>query len=108
MADENFRIDPDALEDINKKLRAVGEDLTASFNEMKTTLEDHWGCWGNDDIGEAFIKNFEEPNKKLQEGAEAMSGAPNSFADQIDKQIEAVRKQDAANRAAIEQNEYGN
>ncbi len=106
MADENTRFDVDALGDINKKLRSVGEDLTASFEQMKSTLDEHWGCWGNDELGEGFIKQFEKANPDLQKAAEATGPQHTQMADEIDKQIEAFRQQEEANRSNIEKNDY--
>lgn len=57
MADRFF-LDPDAAHAAFARLRTAGEQLLAEHRSLTTILESRHGCWGDDDIGRAFAKNY--------------------------------------------------
>jgi hypothetical protein len=63
---ENFRLDPHALSTANGDFKVVGDTLGDAFHVLTGVLDDHDGCWGSDDIGKAFEKNYKEPAKEVR------------------------------------------
>lgn len=63
---ENFRLDPQALSTANGEFKIVGDNLGDAFTVLTGVLDDHDGCWGDDDIGKAFEKNYKEPAKEVR------------------------------------------
>ena len=58
---ENFRLDPEALERTKKALADAGEQFSQSLARLGEVLNAHEGCWGDDEIGTAFEKKYQEP-----------------------------------------------
>jgi hypothetical protein len=63
---ERFRLDPEALDSANSEFHIVGETLSGAFDTLTGILDDHHGCWGTDDIGKAFAKNYETPSTEVR------------------------------------------
>jgi hypothetical protein len=55
---EHFRLDPDGLDAANREFLSTGEAFGSAFDDLVAVLDDHHGCWGDDDIGKAFAKNY--------------------------------------------------
>jgi hypothetical protein len=55
---EKFRLDSEALDSANSEFHIVGETFGRAFDTLAGVLDDHDGCWGTDDIGKAFAKNY--------------------------------------------------
>jgi hypothetical protein len=55
---EKFRLDPESLDSANSEFHIVGETFGRAFDTLAGVLDDHHGCWGTDDIGKAFDKNY--------------------------------------------------
>ncbi|GHF44857.1 uncharacterized protein YukE [Amycolatopsis bartoniae] len=67
---ENFRLDPAALEEATRRLGSLGDRITTAYHELAGVLDEHDGCWGEDDIGKAFAQNYVPNAKQVREGAE--------------------------------------
>lgn len=67
---ESFRLDPEGLDNANAELLVVGNALGTAFDNLVLVLDDHHGCWGDDDIGKAFAKNYVDPATEVRDGAE--------------------------------------
>lgn len=57
MAD-NFFLDGTEFEGVTDDLRSTGSDLKADQLLLSNTLVRYNGCWGDDEIGKAFEKNY--------------------------------------------------
>lgn len=66
---ESFRLDPDGLATANDDLRVVGETFGTAYDNLIAVLDDHHGCWGDDDIGKAFAKNYVTPADEVKGAA---------------------------------------
>jgi hypothetical protein len=63
---EKFRLDPEALDSANGEFHVVGETLGTAFHTLAGVLDEHDGCWGSDDIGKAFEKNYKAPATEVR------------------------------------------
>ncbi|WAL66527.1 hypothetical protein ORV05_01530 [Amycolatopsis cynarae] len=66
---EDFRLDPDRLSAATRRLGALGERLRNSFQTLTRVLDEHDGCWGDDDIGKSFAKNYVPSATQARDGA---------------------------------------
>jgi len=72
---ENFRMDSSGLSAANSGFKVVGDDFSKAYDALTAVLDDHHGCWGTDDIGKAFEKNYTPSEKEIRDGGgEAVTG----------------------------------
>jgi uncharacterized protein YukE len=65
MGDEELRVEREALKRSAKGFGDGSETMTNVFEKLKSALSAEGACWGNDDTGKAFAKNYQP----AQEGA---------------------------------------
>ncbi|GAB3746628.1 hypothetical protein GCM10027598_85100 [Amycolatopsis oliviviridis] len=68
MADQ-FRLDPEALERVNGDLAAATARFKEALRELGGKLAEHYGCWGEDEAGKAFAKNYVQTAQETNSGA---------------------------------------
>jgi hypothetical protein len=72
---ENFRLVPEQATAAANDLNDLGERLRRSFGTLIGVLDEHDGCWGEDDIGKAFEQNYVPHAKQARESArQAIAG----------------------------------
>ncbi|KFU75674.1 Uncharacterized conserved protein YukE [Amycolatopsis lurida] len=59
MTDE-FRLDPDGMRDVIKRLGASGDDFAAALTNLTAAMDRYDGCWGEDKAGEKFAESYVE------------------------------------------------
>lgn len=65
---EDFYLDEDGVVHFAKGLKRTGNRLTDSYDELTNTLTDYVGCWGDDEIGKGFEKNYWDNSQELIDG----------------------------------------
>jgi hypothetical protein len=65
---EDFYLDEDGVVHFAKGLKRTGNRLTDSYEELTNTLTGYVGCWGDDEIGKGFEKNYWDNSQELIEG----------------------------------------
>lgn len=65
---ENFYLDDGLMRHVTTKLAAVGDDFGASQKKLTETLKQYEGCWGEDDIGKGFAKQYCDDADKVLTG----------------------------------------
>ncbi|WP_424186974.1 WXG100 family type VII secretion target [Actinokineospora sp. G85] len=99
---ETFRLDPAGLSSGTKRLDAAGQRLTAAVSALNVVLDDHDGCWGTDDIGEAFATNYVKPATDVRTyGADAGTGL-GLTADGLDEASEVFQSVDHEHATRID------
>ncbi|KZB83074.1 hypothetical protein [Amycolatopsis regifaucium] len=99
---ETFRLDPEEASAAAARLGALGERLKDSLRALESTLDDRHGCWGQDDIGEAFAKNYVGPAEKTREGAHMAGDGTVQLKDGINKNVSVLRNLDQKSAARID------
>jgi uncharacterized protein YukE len=100
---ENFRIDADGVSSATGKLRDAGDALGSAFDTLKQVLDEHDGCWGNDDTGKSFAEGYKPAADKARTGADSAVQGISSIADSVDHSAEEFENTDADNAAAMDQ-----
>ncbi|WP_125737316.1 hypothetical protein [Amycolatopsis sp. WAC 04197] len=88
MADR-FQLDPEALERVNGDLAAATARFKEALRDLGGKLAEHYGCWGEDEAGKAFAKNYVPMAQETNAGA-------HSTADGVDSTCGSLR--DASNQ----------
>ncbi|MFE5566584.1 WXG100 family type VII secretion target [Amycolatopsis japonica] len=99
---EKFRLDPEGVKVAAARLGNLGERLQGAVRDLELTLTERHGCWGSDDIGEAFAKNYVESSDEAREGAQMATEGTVRLRDEIDKTVAFLEQQDEANAARID------
>ncbi|EME65700.1 hypothetical protein [Amycolatopsis decaplanina] len=99
---ETFRLDPEEASAAAARLGALGERLNNSLKALEVTLDDRHGCWGQDDIGEAFAKNYVDPAEQTREGARKAGDGTGQLKDGIAKSVSVLRDLDQESAARID------
>ena len=94
---KDFYLDPERLEAANSKIRAAHGGLESAFQDLTGILDDHHGCWGDDDIGKAFEKNYTEPEKSIREASKVLIEGVDGTADQIATNVRDFQELDQQN-----------
>lgn len=103
---ETFFHDPDALSVGIDRLRGVSTDLDAVKTDLKAVLEEHYGCWGDDEIGKKFAENFTGPLDDLEEGAENAPKGIGNLGDELATARDLFLAQDQDNANAVGNTEW--
>jgi len=96
---DGFYLDPDGLAAATKKINDAGTILGGKLLKLKNVLDQHDGCWGTDDVGQAFAKNYVDGANNIKQGADDASQNMISLAENLNdaaKELEAVDEEQAA------------
>ncbi|MFC9254306.1 WXG100 family type VII secretion target [Amycolatopsis thailandensis] len=55
---EKFRLNPEELERVAKGLASAGDQFSTSLELLLGELAKYEGCWGHDEIGKSFEKQY--------------------------------------------------
>lgn len=80
---EDIRLDPDALRHDGAQLAELGDRVGRTYTGLRHGLAAAEGCWGDDDLGEAFAKDFTPHADQLLAGLRAMEESLRGAARQI-------------------------
>ncbi|MGW5517132.1 hypothetical protein [Nocardia africana] len=115
MSDE-LRLDPDALRQDGARLAELGDRVGRTYARLQHGLAAADGCWGDDDLGEAFARDFTPHADQLLAGLRAMQESLRGVAQQVANSAHDFESQDlhgasrigrAANGALGVEPDYG-
>jgi uncharacterized protein YukE len=101
MAGKPTRIDPDAARQQNTRLRASGATLAAALAKLKSATTSYDGCWGNDEFGAAFAKNYKPGADKTLTYSTQLSDAVPDTVNAIDSSITVLEGTDQNNANSL-------
>lgn len=99
---DDFYLDPAALASEIAALRTTGNALSTAFTALTGVLEDHHGCWGTDDVGEAFAKNYVGSEREFTTNGRATVDGLGAAADGIEESSEVFQSVDRDNAERID------
>jgi uncharacterized protein YukE len=91
---DNFRLVPDQATEATKKLAELGEALRSSFQTLTGVLDQHDGCWGEDDIGKSFEQNYVPHAEEARKNAGQTTTAIVGLADATSQAVETFQEVD--------------
>jgi uncharacterized protein YukE len=97
---EKFRLDPEALERTKNALAGASEQFSQALAQLGGVLNDHEGCWGDDQIGVAFKKKYQQPAKDARTYAGNANESVANIPPMLDEVAQALQglDQDSAKR----------
>ncbi|UOZ06972.1 WXG100 family type VII secretion target [Amycolatopsis sp. WQ 127309] len=82
MVDE-FRMDPAGVDRVVARLRDACDSGSAGLRTFDGYLDQLDGCWGDDESGEAFAKNYVGTADQAKEGMRSMLEGLKSMAENL-------------------------
>lgn len=101
MSDET-RIDPERARAETERLRRIAERFQDTAAHLKDTAARYDGCWGGDELGEAFAKNYVPNAEKTVGNVGTLGQNVATTADQIDKAVDALERTDKDNAGSLD------
>lgn len=100
MADDRTMLDSDRAAEENRKLRQVGSRFKDAVGKIKADAQRYDGCWGGDELGQAFAKNYVPNATQTLKDVDTVQSNVTTVADNVDQIVKELRKvdQDHANR----------
>jgi uncharacterized protein YukE len=99
---DDFYIDPAGLSRATGDLRSAGQRLSDAFTELKAVLEQNDNCWGTDEHGKAFRKNYVGPAADVTSGSDAAVVNIAQMADVTDQNSALFQSVDQESAEAID------
>ncbi|MEA2687134.1 MAG: hypothetical protein QOE93_2329 [Actinomycetota bacterium] len=99
---EDFYIDPAGLSRAVGDLRSSGLRLSGAFAKLDVVLKDNHNCWGTDDIGKAFRKNYVQPAGDVVSGSDAAVVNITQMSDVTDQNSTVFQSVDQESAEAID------
>ncbi|MFD2420679.1 hypothetical protein [Amycolatopsis pigmentata] len=100
MADDITSIDIGAASEAFKKISKTTDDLTTAFGKLTTNLAAKYGCWGTDDTGNQFAKEYvKNYNDYIKNGVDLTVQLEQNATDlnQVPAQVSETDQQNADN-----------
>lgn len=100
MADDRTMLDSDRVAEENRKLRQIGSRFKDAVSKIKADAQRYDGCWGGDELGQAFAKNYAPSATQTLKDVDTVQNNVTTVADNVDQVVKELRKidQDHANR----------
>ncbi|GAA5151923.1 MULTISPECIES: hypothetical protein [Amycolatopsis] len=102
---EKFFLDPAALARETQALRGTGRRLSVAVEKLNAVLDRHDGCWGKDDIGEAFEKNYAASARETRGYNKDAADGIVQVSDDLDKDSELFQSVDEDNAERIDRSQ---
>jgi uncharacterized protein YukE len=99
---ENFYLDPEAVRRIAAGNRTTHDNLDGAFAELQRVLDANDGCWGSDDVGENFAKNYVETADGTRDSSTDMVTALDDLSTGLESAVDGFTGLDAENAQAVD------
>ncbi|WP_433598152.1 hypothetical protein ACQPXH_20520 [Nocardia sp. CA-135953] len=95
------RVDPDSLRYQSVRLAELGDQVGQTYTGLRDALAYADGCWGDDDMGLAFAKDFKPNTDKLLANLRSMAESLHDMANGINTAANDFEAQDAIGAGRI-------
>jgi hypothetical protein len=99
---ESFRLDPSGLTSANEEFLGTGNSLGEAFDNLILVLDDHHNCWGDDDIGKAFAKNYVTPAEEVRTASKECVTGMHELYDGVTESVETFESVDEESAIEID------
>ncbi|GAA3841367.1 hypothetical protein GCM10022243_04680 [Saccharothrix violaceirubra] len=96
------RIEVDQVVASAEKLGHVGEDMVERAEALTRALQAQGACWGGDESGQAFAKDYVPASGNMEEAMHKIAEALQAIAKNLVDQAESMRTLDGGNAAALD------
>jgi hypothetical protein len=96
-----FTADPDAVITASSKLGIAADQLDEAGKALLNALAAQGECWGNDDAGKEFSKDYVPGTQGAEEGFTNLVGALRGMHGNVEKSMNALKNADDQAKDAL-------
>ncbi|MDA3649552.1 WXG100 family type VII secretion target [Saccharopolyspora indica] len=80
----SFDVDPEALRGASPKFDTAADKLQAALDKLNGVLHAEGNCWGGDDAGQQFAKDYEPASASAGDTFTGLTGALHQIRGELD------------------------
>ncbi|WP_431957701.1 hypothetical protein [Nocardia lijiangensis] len=97
----SLQVDPEALRATKPGFAAAAEKVLEAVKNVQTTVAAEGECWGSDEIGQNFAKEYTPGAEDGMKGLEGLGKSIEALSGGVDAIASAFQQQDELNAKAI-------
>jgi uncharacterized protein YukE len=101
MSTSSFEADPEALRATQPQFAQLASRVTDAVAALTQVIEKEGVCWGTDQPGAAFAKNYVDAAKQTQDTLGSVPGVLSGLGDSMKTIADAIDQQDQSTAAAL-------
>jgi uncharacterized protein YukE len=94
-------IDVPGTQRVADRVESAAGIYSAALTALHAVLDQHDGCWSDDEMGKAFAKNYVDTAKQALDDAKTAADTGNTLASGLRTDATELSDQDANNAASI-------
>ncbi|MFF0530726.1 hypothetical protein ACFYT3_20300 [Nocardia amikacinitolerans] len=98
----SLQVDPDALRSTKPGFAAAAEKVLEAVRNVQATVAAEGECWGSDEIGQNFAKEYTPGAEDGMKGIEGLGKSIEALSGGVDAIASAFQQQDELNAKALE------
>lgn len=96
-----FEVNPEALRGASPKFDGSADKLQAALDKLNGVLQAEGQCWGGDEAGQEFAKNYVPGSQSGTDGMKGLTGALHQVRTELDATARTWDDVDQANADGI-------
>ncbi|MDT7783366.1 MAG: hypothetical protein QOF58_1785 [Pseudonocardiales bacterium] len=92
-----LRFDPDVVRSVNKQVGATATNFSEKVQELVAKCLQHDGCWGNDEFGQSFAKNYTPGQATMLKNGKDIVSSLTTFGKLLDQGVLFLEETDENN-----------
>lgn len=92
-----FDVDPEALRGASPKFDTAADQLRAALDKLNGVLQAEGNCWGGDDAGQQFAKDYEPASTSATDTFTGLNGALHQIRGELDETADTWDADDTNN-----------
>ncbi|TDD91639.1 WXG100 family type VII secretion target [Saccharopolyspora karakumensis] len=96
-----FEVDPEALRGASPKFDASSDKLQSALDKLNGVLQAEGQCWGGDEAGQEFAKNYLPGSQQGTDGVKSLAQALHQVRGELDATARTWDDVDQANADGI-------
>ncbi|MDX8056754.1 hypothetical protein SK571_45935 [Lentzea sp. BCCO 10_0798] len=89
--------DPDDVRSVNKQVCSTKDNFSEKLQALIAKCQQHDGCWGNDEFGQSFAKNYTPAQKTMLQNGNDVVTSLTSFSSLLDRGVLFLQETDQNN-----------
>ncbi|WP_280268033.1 WXG100 family type VII secretion target [Nocardia wallacei] len=95
--------DPDAMRATQPKFAALADTVKTALADLRRVIEAEGECWGSDETGQAFAKNYTPGVTEGTANIEKFAGAVTAFGDKIVTAANTLQQSEQSHTDSVNQ-----
>ncbi|GAB2721991.1 WXG100 family type VII secretion target [Nocardia thraciensis] len=97
------QFDPDAMRATQPKFAALADTVKTALADLRQVIDAEGECWGGDETGQAFAKNYTPGVTEGTANIEKFAGAVTSFGDKVVSAANSLQQGEQSSTSSVNQ-----